>query len=155
MAEIKDILVPDIGDFDVFVAYNSEDKQQVIALSELLKGRGINPWLDIEQIPPGRWVQDVIQRVIPKVKSAAVIIGTKGMGKWEILELRSFISQCVEKNIPVIPVLLPGISKLPSDLVFLKELNWVCFSDNIDETVALDKLVWGITGKRPRRIKYD
>jgi WD40 repeat protein/DNA-directed RNA polymerase subunit RPC12/RpoP len=141
----------DIGEFDVFMAHNSEDKQQVIALSEILKGRGLNPWLDVEQIPPGRWFQDVIQQVIPKVKSAAIITGKKGMGKWEILELRSFISQCVEKDIPVIPVLLPGISKLPSKLLFLKELNWVRFMDNIDETEALDNLVWGITGERPQR----
>lgn len=141
----------DIDEFDVFMAHNSEDKQQVIALSEILKGRGLNPWLAIEQIPPGRWFQDVIQQVIPKVKSAAIIIGKKGMGKWEILELRSFISQCVEKDIPVIPVLLPGISKLPSKLLFLEELNWVRFMDNIDETEALDNLVWGITGERPQR----
>lgn len=140
-----------ISEFDVFMAHNSEDKQQVIALSEILKGRGLNPWLDIEQIRPGDWYQDVIQKVIPKVKSAAVIIGKKGMGKWQILELRSFISQCVEKDMLVIPVLLPGISELPSELLFLKELNWVRFIDNIDETEALDNLVWGITGERPQR----
>jgi len=143
----------DIGEFDVFMAHNSEDKQQVIALSEILKGRGLNPWLDIEQIPPGRWFQDVIQQVIPKVKSAVVIVGKKGMGKWQMVELRSFLSQCVEKDMPVIPVLLPGISESPSELLFLKEADWVRFIDSIDEPEALDNLVWGITGERPQRIK--
>jgi hypothetical protein len=139
------------GDFDVFLAHNNADKPQVVAIADALKQRGLYPWLDIEQIPPGRWFQDVIQQAIPKVKSAAVIIGTKGLGRWQALELRSFISQCVEGGLPVIPVLLPGVTDLPPELLFLKELNWVHFSESIDEAEALDRLEWGITGEHPGR----
>ena len=142
-----------IGEFDVFLAHNSKDKDQVIKLSERLKARGLNPWLDIEQIPPGRWFQDIISQDIQKVKSAAIIIGKQGIGKWENLELRSFISRCVNEEIPVIPILLPGVSKLPSNLTFLRELNWVKFKEKIEDTEALDNLEWGITGKKPQR-KY-
>ena len=63
------------NDFDVFLAHNTRHKRQVERLTELLKQRGLNPWVDIEQIPPGRFHQDVIQQAIPKVKAAAVIIG--------------------------------------------------------------------------------
>jgi len=140
-----------VGEFDVFLAHNSKDKPQVEAISKELKRRGIRPWLDKEQIPPGRWFQDIIQQAIPKVKSAAIFIGPKGLGKWQVLELRTFISRCVEENIPVIPVLLPGVTGVPPELLFLKELSWVCFVKSIDETEALDNLDWGITGKHPRR----
>ncbi|MBW8014843.1 MAG: TIR domain-containing protein [Planctomycetes bacterium] len=135
-------------DFDVFMAYNSKDKSLVEALAKQLRSRGLNPWLDMEQIPPGRWFQDLIQKAIPKVGCAAVIVGKMGLGKWEALELRTFISQCVEKGKPVIPVLLPGVDKLPDELLFLKEIGLVSFDANVDEDKGLDNLAWGIRGKR-------
>lgn len=135
--------------FDVFLAHNSLDKAQVQAICKELKQRGLKPWLDTEQVPPGRWFQDIIQQAIPNVKSAAIFIGLKGLGKWQALELRSFISQCVEADIPVIPILLPGVDKIPEHLFFLKQLNWVRFFHQIDEVEALDNLVWGITGQKP------
>jgi hypothetical protein len=135
--------------FDIFLAHNSLDKKEVIKLAEQIKLRGLRPWLDIEQIPPGRWFQDVILRAIPKVKSAAIIIGPNGLGKWQILELKTFISRCVDEDIPVIPVLLPGAPALPPNLLFLNELTWVEFSENIEEKDELDKLIWGITGQKP------
>jgi WD40 repeat protein len=137
------------SDFDVFLAHNSFDKSSVVALANQLRGRGLNPWLDDEQVQPGRWFQDVIQDVVKRVRSVAIIIGQTGLGKWQKLELRSFISQCVENDIPVIPVLLPGVQMLPEELFFLKELNWVRFTNRITEKVILDRLEWGITGKRP------
>ena len=66
------------------------------------------------------------------------------------MELRSFISRCVEADIPVIPVLLPNVDNIPENLLFLKELNWVKFSQSIDDKQALDNLEWGITGKNPQ-----
>ena len=72
--------------------------------------------------------QDVIQQAVPEIKSAAVFIGPKGLGKWQTLELRSFISQCVDTNIPVIPVLLPGVQDISGFFLFLKGLNSVRFS---------------------------
>ena len=134
-------------DFDVFLAHNSQDKSQIEIIAQLLRHRGLNPWLDKEQIPPGRWFQDVIREAIPHVKSAAILISPKGLGKWQHLELRAFISQCVEAKIPVIPVLLPGVKKVPENLNFLKELNAVIFTKN-DDPQALDHLQWGITGKK-------
>lgn len=116
-----------------------------------LKRRGINPWLDKEQIPPGRWFQDRIQKAIPTIKSAAVFIGTHGLGRWQTLELRAFISQCVERDIPVIPVLLPGVTEIPEELLFLKELNYVQFVERVNEPDALDQFEFGITGKHPKR----
>lgn len=49
----------------------------------------------------------------------------------------------------MIPVLLPGVDDIPKDMLFLKELNWVRFT-SLDDAQALDRLEWGITGKRPQ-----
>lgn len=135
------------GDFDVFLAHNSRDKELVTQISDRLRKRGLYPWLDSEQIPPGQPFQDHIQSALMKVKSAAIFIGKHGMGRWEVFETRALVSRLVETNIPVIPVLLPGVSSIPAELPFLRELNWVKFVD-IDDTDSLDQLVWGITSKQ-------
>jgi hypothetical protein len=137
------------GAFDVFLAHNSQDKPAILRLGNQLRSQGIYPWIDEEQIPPGRWFQDVIQSAVRNVKAAAIVIGGSGVGKWEALELRAFVSRCVEHDIPLIPVLLPGASSIPDDLIFLRELNFVKFTDDVTEKDSISKLVWGITGKKP------
>jgi WD40 repeat protein len=134
-----------VQDFDVFLAYNSREKRAVETLAKELRATGINPWLDSEQVPPGRWFQDVIQAAIPRVRSAAIVIGASGIGRWEAVELRTFVAECVDRHLPVIPVLLPGAS-LPSDLPFLRQLRYVEFRHSVEEPHALDDLRWGITG---------
>ena len=136
-------------EFDVFLAHNSQDKPQVRSIASQLKQRNLTYWIDEEQIPPGRPFQDVIQQAIPLVKSAAIFIGVMGLGKWQAMELRSLISRCVAEDIPVIPVLLPGVNGIPEHLLFLQELNWVRFANGIDDVEALYKLEWGITGRKP------
>jgi WD40 repeat protein/nucleotide-binding universal stress UspA family protein len=102
-----------LHEFDVFLAHNSRDKEHVQVLAEQLRDQGLNPWLDQEQIPPGRWFQEVIQAAVPKVASAAVVVGTTGLGPWQALELKVFVSACIDLAIPVIPVLLPGATIPP------------------------------------------
>ncbi len=133
-------------DFDVFLAYNSQDEPQVRDIAEKLKQRGLYPWLD-QQIPPGRWFRDVIQNVIPRVRSIAIFIGPTGPGRWQAAALQSFVRQCVETKRLVIPVLLPGVEELPAELVFLRELRGVRFVADVAEAEALNNLEWGITGK--------
>ncbi|MEO1127317.1 MAG: hypothetical protein AAFX95_25035, partial [Cyanobacteria bacterium J06639_16] len=58
-------------------------------------------------------------------------------------EIRAFVSQCTERHIPVIPLLLPGVEEMPDDFLFLKELNFVNFKA-IDDENALNRLAKGI-----------
>lgn len=142
-------------DFDAFLAHNSKDKDQVEIVGRRLKSRGLYPWFDKEQVAPGTPFQDAIQQALPKVKSAVIFIGRQGIGQWQQMELRSLISQFVRKNIPVIPVLLPGVEEIPEELIFLKEMNYVSFAKGLDDGDAVDRLEWGITQMRPPRIVKD
>ncbi|MCC5640434.1 GUN4 domain-containing protein [Nostoc sp. CHAB 5844] len=137
---------------DVFLAHNTQDKPQVRAIALALKQRNITYWLDEEQIPPGRSFQDEIQQAIPLVKSAVIFIGSQGLGRWQSWELKAFISKCVEKEIPVIPVLLPGVEKFPEELIFLREFRYISFSEQKEEEEVLDLIEWGITGRKPQKI---
>jgi WD40 repeat protein/GTPase SAR1 family protein len=137
----------EVGEFDVFLAHNTKDKDAVRRIAESLRSYGLNPWLDDEQVPPGQWFQDYIERAIGVVGSAAIVIGKAGLGPWEAVELKAFISECIEHDMPVIPVLLPG-AKVPKELKFLRQLSWVRFETNVDEESALDRLRWGISRGR-------
>jgi hypothetical protein len=138
----------EVRDFDVFLAHNSRDKELVARIAERLRERALHPWLDVEQVPPGRWFQDVIEAAVPRVRAAAIIIGIHGLGNWEHEELRVFLQQCTEANTPVIPVQL-GNAEIPTSLRFLRQRRWIDMPSPEDDE-ALDLLIWGITGQNPR-----
>ncbi len=139
----------DHSPFDVFLAHNSFDKEQVRVIAQELRRRNLKPWLDEERIRPGTSFQQAIQQAIPLVKSAAIFIGVKGLGRWQVLELESLIQECVVNNISIIPVLLPGVQDIPEHLRFLRLYRHVSFSQRIDDVETLNLLEWGITGQTP------
>ena len=133
--------------YDVFLCHNSKDKPQVIAIGERLKERGIRPWLDVWEIRPGRRWQKELQRNIKTVKSAAVFIGARGPGPWQELEVESFLQQFVNRNRPIIPVILEGRSGNPRLPAFLR--SWQMVDMRRADPDPFEQLVWGITGERP------
>jgi TIR domain/Phycobilisome protein len=132
------------NEFDVFVAYNSQDVSEVRMLIEDLKRQELKPWFDLEQVLAGQSFQDEIQAVIPKIGSAVICIGSAGLGKWQVEEVRAFTYQCVNRSIPVIPVLLRGVEEFPERLIFLRERNFVLLSDD----QAINRIIQGITHQK-------
>ena len=63
------------------------------------------------------------------------------------MEIRAFLQQFVKGGCPVIPVLLTNGPKKPKLPLFLEGNTWVDFRDS--QSNPMDKLVWGITGKKP------
>ncbi len=134
--------------FDVFLAHSSKDKPLIRHIYRELKQRGVRPWLDEEEIKPGKQFQKEIQQaIVEQVKAAAICLGQDGLSSWQALELQSFISQCVEQNVDVIPVLLPGVQEIPNELPFLELFQAVSFEGEINDKKAFDKLEWGIKGQ--------
>jgi len=137
-----------VHEFDAFIAYNSIDAEAAKGLSERLRDAGLNPWIDKDRIPPGRWVQEVLQDAIGRSASAIICLGPSGLGKWEAVELRAFVSEAVGRGIPVIPTLLPD-AEFPAEAIFLKELEYVRFKRSMEEQEPFGRLIWGITGESP------
>ena len=135
--------------FDVFLAHCSADKPVIRRIYRQLKDRGLKPWLDEEEIKPGTQFQPALQQAIRSTKTAAVCIGSDGLGRWQNFELDAIIAQCVNRGIPVIPVLLPGVEAVPEALAFLGGFQSVNFHNDMKEKRALFQLEWGITGRRP------
>jgi len=134
------------GDFDVFLCHNGRDKAEVKKIGERLKEQGILPWLDEWELRPGLPWQSLLEKQIGQIKSAAVFVGKDGIGPWQQVELEAFLREFVGRGCPVIPVLLPYAAKQPQLPIFLKGMTWVDFRGQDSE--AMERLVWGITGKR-------
>lgn len=134
------------SDFDVFLCHSSEDKREVQSIREQLKRRGLLPWLDESELPPGTpWLKK-LQDDIAKVKSVAVIVGRSGIGPWQSLEIESAIRRFVEKGTSVIPTILPSCKAPPELPDFLRSFGWVDYR-TLDPD-PLEQLIWGIRGKR-------
>lgn len=136
--------------FDVFLSHNSTDKPTVIELATALRDRKLEVWLDEWELVPGAPWQEAIEEVIETAPSAAVLVGGKGLGPWEVPEMRACLDMCVQRRMAVIPVLLPGVSSKPDLPLFLRRFTWVDLRGGLDEAM-IDRLEWGITGIKPHR----
>jgi hypothetical protein len=133
--------------FDVFLSYNSQDRKDIVPIYQSLRAQGIRVWFDQDQLRPGFPFQEVLERQLVRCSAAAVFVGKRNMGPWQIQELRSILILLVRRKRPVIPVLLPSATRIPELPLFLTDMTWVDFRK--DPGRALAQLMWGITGKRP------
>ncbi len=139
--------------FDVFLSHNSKDKPNVRILKEKLVESGLTCWLDADELVPGGNWQTDLQMAILKSSSVAVCFGPAGIGPWEDEEIQASLLLAVDKKKHVIPVILPGAPKEPDIPLFLRIRTWVDLRDGFS-TSGLNKLLWGITGRKPDEIVH-
>lgn len=132
-------------DFDVFLCHNSIDKDSVRELYNALLQRGLRPWFDETELPPGHEWQEGLERGLSQSRSVAVIVGPSGIGPWAQQEMRAALMLSAQSKAPVIPVLLPGVTQKPELPLFLLLRTWVDCRKGLTEQ-ALARLEWGITG---------
>lgn len=135
-----------VSDYDVFLCHNRKDKPVIKRIGAKLKERSLLPWLDEWELRPGIPWQPVLEQKIQNIKSAAVFVGADGIGPWQNMELAALIRQFVNRECPVIPVILPGCETPPELPMFLGGMTWVDFRKGVPD--PLEQLIWGITGER-------
>ncbi|MBD2243308.1 GUN4 domain-containing protein [Nostoc sp. FACHB-888] len=135
--------------FDVFLCHNSNDKPAVIEIAKQLQQQRIVPWLDIWHLRPGFSWQRALEQQIDQIGAAAVFVGGSGFGPWQSQEIDGFLREFVNRQCPVIPVLLPDAPQEPKLPIFLQGLMWVDF--RLQSPEPMGQLIWGITGEKPRR----
>lgn len=135
--------------YDIFLAYNSKDRDEVKELYRVLNNRGIDVWFDNDEVRPGHLFQEEIEKVLPHTRAFGICIGSSGIGPWERLEVRTAIRQFVNRNAPVIPILFPSASSnsLPPFLEQFRAVKIAHTDTAFDE--AADNIIWGITGTKP------
>jgi DNA polymerase III delta prime subunit len=136
--------------FDVFLCHNSEDKPAVRAIAQMLVKEGIKPWLDEEQIRPGTSWQKALRQQIENIKSAAVLLGESDVGPWQNREIIGLLDEFEKRGCPVIPVILA--SDPPKQVELPWSLNGLHCVDFRSDAYPLERLIWGITGKKPQEL---
>src|SRR5262249_31655307 len=114
------------GDYDVFLSYNSKDRDAVREIAQKLTEKGIRPWLDQWELPPGSDFPEELEKRLNsrKFQSAAVFVGPKGGGPWQNEEIKALIIKFVERKFPIIPVILSGTTR-PRIPLFLQKYGRV------------------------------
>jgi len=128
--------------YDVFISYNTQDRQSVTALATRLKNQQVNVFLDRWHLIPGQPWPERLRNVLSSCSAVAVCLGPAEMGPWQQREMYFALErQHREPGFPVIPVLLPEAH--PS-LDFLTQNMWVDFRGGIEEPLALNILLAAI-----------
>ncbi|WP_236848594.1 TIR domain-containing protein [Candidatus Thiodictyon syntrophicum] len=137
--------------FDCFLSHNTKDKSAVRALAAALRAAGVSVWLDEDELRPGLPWQPQLELGIVASSSVAVLVGADGLGPWEVEEQQAALALAVRDQRPVIPVLLSDAPRVPQLPMFLANRTWVDLraSPDTGDAGGLDRLIWGITGRRP------
>ncbi|KAM3101543.1 toll/interleukin-1 receptor domain-containing protein [Phormidesmis sp. 146-12] len=141
-------MMRDEPEWNVFLCHNSQEKPHVEEIRHHLQDQGIKTWLDKYDFEPFRPWQDQLEEVIDQVKSAAIFVGSSGVGPWEDIEMRLFLDEFVSRKLRMGLVILPGCSNEIIDRVprFYKHFHRVDFRQQSPDPMG--QLFWGITGQR-------
>src|ERR671931_511154 len=68
--------------FDVFLAHNGIDKATVTQIAVALKRAGLEPWLDVWELPGGERFHEGLASGLAASDSCAVVVGGSDLGAW-------------------------------------------------------------------------
>jgi hypothetical protein len=138
--------------FDVFLSYNSEDREAVQAVAVHLADRAkMAPWFDRWELIPGEPWGEHLERGLKAAATCAVFVGKSGQGPWQTKELYAALDcQGNGPDFRVIPVRLPDAPSVPELPLFLSGNTWVEMS-HLEDDDALWRLECGIRGVCPGR----
>jgi energy-coupling factor transporter ATP-binding protein EcfA2 len=126
--------------FDVFVSYARADWRHAADIDSVLRARGLKPFFDRRNLPPGLpWVQ-ALEWAINAAKAAIVLIGPHGLGNTQQYERDlALYRQTRDPTFPVVPVILPQAA-IDRPFNFLQILTWIDFSHVANVSDAPDVL---------------
>jgi hypothetical protein len=125
----------------LFLSYSSADRIPVIAVQKLLQARGINTFLDRDNLVSGLPWPQALEQALRAVNGGAVFIGCE-LGGWQKREMWFALDRQVrEENegrpFPVIPVLLQGADLTPG---FLFLNTWIDLRRGLDDVFTAEAL---------------
>lgn len=109
-------------EFQAFLSYNRTDSDVARELKERLQHRGLSIFLDTDDIFGGdRW-QAALETCAATAPCALILLGRSGLGNWQKAEVELFLAEHRQRQMRVIPVLLPGA---PDPTGFLAQHNQI------------------------------
>jgi tetratricopeptide (TPR) repeat protein/energy-coupling factor transporter ATP-binding protein EcfA2 len=141
---------PWVAETDLFLSYNRQDQEAVLAIRQRLELRGIRTFLDRDQLVAGLPWPQALEKGLKSARAVAVFLGPHDFGLWQKREMFFALDLQVQaererrRRFPVIPVLLKDAQPKPG---FLFLNTWADFRNTADEAEALETLI--------RAIKWD
>ena len=86
------------GRRDLFLSYNSRDREVVMRLHELLRQRSVKTFLDRNDLMPGMPWQRELEQAISRARAVAVLIGVEGIGAWQRPEKELALDRQVDRK---------------------------------------------------------
>jgi predicted Rossmann-fold nucleotide-binding protein len=137
-------------DFDVFLSFNSKERDDARDLKEILERHHISVWFDEDQIRPGSEWKPRIQKGISRSGSYAIAVGRSALGPRQEEEIEAAAALCKSLSRPMIPCLLPGGQK-PTGVDLFDDFSFVDFQNGFAQS-EVKRLLWGIRGEDIARI---
>jgi formylglycine-generating enzyme required for sulfatase activity len=134
--------------FDVFLSYHSLDRPAVLRVKDALQAHGLKVWLDQDQIRPGDLFVGALEEGLQSSKAVAFFISPGAMKSGWLREEYSralVLANSSQDNVRLVPVILRH-SPMPA---FITTRQSVDLSDESLFEERIERLVWGLTGKRP------
>jgi TIR domain len=136
--------------YDVFVSYARADWRHAADIDSALRARGLTPFFDRRNLPPGLpWVRG-LEKALNAAKAAVILIGPHGLGNTQQYERDLAIyRQTRDRAFEVVPVILPE-AQIDRPFNFLQILTWIDFSHvaKVSEAPAeLERLLSAVRGE--------
>jgi len=94
----------------IFLSYAGIDREIAAQVALGLQGAGIKVWWDREGIGWGdNWIKK-LQDALSECGGYVILVGPSGVRKWVKFELSLAIKRHIEHEIPIFPLLLPGVT---------------------------------------------
>jgi TIR domain-containing protein len=142
--------------YDVFVSYARTDWRHAAEIDAALRARGIKPFFDRRNLPPGLpWVR-ALEAALEACKTAVVLIGPRGFGNTQQYERDlAFLRQTHEPTFRVVPVVLPEAA-IDRPFNFLHTLTWIDFSHVskvVDAPAELEHFLTAVQGGKSEMVR--
>lgn len=135
----------------IFLSYAGLDREIATQVAGGLKGAGVDVWWDREGIGWGnKWIER-LQEELTKCGAYVILVGSSGVRKWVKAELSIALKRHVEQDLPIFPVLLPGVTpdSLPPFLSTLQAERLPEHLVDIDYKKLAERLCFGVLAPAP------
>ena len=126
--------------YHCFISYNSRYREEVKAVNEALRNRGVRPWMDVQDLGYGTVFAREIEQVLSRVRVFLACIGAENLGPWQTAEVEVALANSVHGRCTVIPVLLSDVTNHDALPPFLRRFNSVGLKGDARDAAAFDEL---------------
>jgi hypothetical protein len=131
-----------IGECDVFLCCNRDDRTAARAIGDRLRAAGILPWPGAKGTA-GRSSHEELEAALAKVKAAVIFLGPNGIGREQKAEIAALLNAAASRGLSITPVILAETSRHARPPAFLGNWEWIDFRQKEQDPFA--KLVTRLT----------